>query len=134
MHTLFKLFVWMFAAIGALAVASFIIPHFIGGGFVSSLPSPGGKFKALKFVNAGGGGLSPFCLDEIEIAPADAANTSKPGNLVFSVDCQSLNELAWTSPRELKVSFFLDSSYPVQVRMRKQDASGQVEISYEVRR
>jgi hypothetical protein len=132
MRIIRKILVAIFAIIGVVTTAILVTGYFYRGDVsLTSLPSPDGKFKALKFTAAGGGAISPYCGNQVEIVSSDASDRPMRGNIVFEVDCKSDVRVEWTGNRALKISFGV-AKYAQKVTMSSLDASAKVAVSYEV--
>lgn len=88
------------AGIGAIYVASLVVPTVVrtmfpssaDGGTGKAIYSPDGNFKAVQFNANGGGGISPYCFDYISVAPASVpdAATNQDSFRVYTASCHSL--------------------------------------------
>jgi hypothetical protein len=115
--------------------------------FVKFIPAPGGKLKAALVTYAGGGGISPYCIDNVTIVPstATAEDAQKKDFLIFSGECSSFSvengvmesspRIEWLSDHALRITFSLRDTFafPQKFELKRSDASHAVSIAYEVR-
>lgn len=115
---------------------------------VTFTPSPNGKYKATLATWAGGGGLSPYCYNQLSVSagdlPQDMAIADKL--VVFAGECDTFSpsngivgnspRIEWDGDTKLKITLSIHSTAlsPAAVKLRKQDISGAVAVEFEVRR
>jgi hypothetical protein len=142
----------LLAAVGAVAILWHFIPvafRAASGGprtpeYVRYFPSPDGKWTAALVSDAGGGGISPYCHNVVSLIPASASDRDAADSRfeVFSGECQSFAlrgnavppspQIEWLSENSRKITLSINATAirPATVRMKKQDASGQVRIEF----
>lgn len=115
--------------------------------YITSTLSPSGKYKATLATWAGGGGLSPYCYDQLSVSEASLPQEMAiADNLtVFAGECSTFRPqngvsenspiLRWDEDSRLRVTLSIDRTalFPATVKLRKQDASGAVAVEFEVR-
>jgi hypothetical protein len=111
--------------------------------FVSS---PDGRFKAALGLWSGGGAISPSCNERVFVVAEGTPDerVTDDENLVFGAECETFTpqsgralaspDLSWRSPGVLAVRFSIlgTASTPATIQLRRQAASGQVMVEYEV--
>ena len=112
---------WSFAGVGALWIAFHGAAWLARGTKVywsaekpsATFPSPDGQFKAVVFLNLGGGPATSYCGTSVYVVPATTANAAIGGDsgLVYSASCGGMDEdhwennISWRSGRLLNVKF-----------------------------
>jgi len=70
-------------------------------------PSPDGSNKAIRFILAGGGGFSPYCIDRVSVVASEVSDREAWGERsnVFTAGCGSLKSVTWKSNDSLQIAF-----------------------------
>ena len=139
---------YILAVIGLVAV----IPHVLSAVRHETRPdalsvevSPDGRFKVLNASWFGGGGISPYCQSRVTVVPAGFPNdVPSEDQAVFSGECGSFAPHAghvenspiinWEGRNTLHTRFSVLATAlsSAAFHLRKQDATGQVAIHFEV--
>jgi hypothetical protein len=121
--------VGLLAAVGALHLGSLALSWMFSPDYSSvpadtiarSFPAPDGAHKAVSFVSAGGGGLSPYCFQIVGVVEAARpdANAFAPANTVFRSDCDGMvpdKEITWKSASELQIGIDVSKLFDAQLK------------------
>jgi hypothetical protein len=94
--------------------------------------SPDKQYRAVTYYQAGGGGISPYCVDLIAVTPAsvDQDHAWAPVNQVFSADCGVLHDASWLSNDRLLIRFASSAEGGDSLKIEGYGAVGRVKISY----
>ncbi|WP_325444959.1 hypothetical protein [Hansschlegelia sp.] len=107
--------------------------------------SPDGAFKAVRLNYNGGGAIAPYCYDRLAVLKGDApiSDAGADAAMVFGSDCASFwldkgpaiersPKIEWTAANELRVTFSINrtANKAGSFRLRKQDATGSIRISF----
>jgi hypothetical protein len=110
---LFRVLLWLFAIAGLLG----LIVHWLRWDQKNRLPSdagvrgvvgsPDGRYKAIIFVQDGGGGLSPYCFQRVAVVEVQTApeNSWNESSTVFEGSCIPDVDVTWISRSRLKIVF-----------------------------
>jgi hypothetical protein len=138
----------MLAVIGGITVIVWLLPRNHPAppapDHIRFFASPGEKFKATVLTFAGGGALSPYCYEKVSIVPAAATDrdTAESRFEIYSGPCDGFAprndvieqspKLNWLSDTELRITISINQTAitPVEVRLKKQDASGKVRVEF----
>jgi hypothetical protein len=138
----------LLAIIGGITVTIWLVPKGHRAepapDHIKFLASPGAKFKAAVLTFAGGGALSPYCYEKVSIIPAAATghDAAESRFEIYSRPCDSFAprnsiieqspKLDWLSDDELRITISINRTAisPAAVRLKKQDASGNVRVEF----
>ena len=149
LKTIVRLTVVPLALVGLAKVVVFALPFVSGAGapdYVSYLPSPDGSMKVATSTWEGGGAISPYCNVRVTVVPADAtpAAASAEAMTVFEGECGTFGvengvaenspNAVWQDARTLKVFVSIADTVPAaaSIKLRRQDASGRVAVTFDV--
>ncbi|PZM10658.1 hypothetical protein, partial [Rhizobium tubonense] len=107
--------------------------------------SPSGTVKAVLTTWTGGGAISPYCYDRLTVVPVGTPpdKESASDTAVFEAECatfalrdgiiENSPSVLWEGDKKLRVKFSISEAVivPASVKLRKQDASGQIAVEFE---
>jgi hypothetical protein len=151
-----KILVRLLAAVGAVSIIAFcghvVVPRLAssrGPSASHSFPSPDGKYKAVLFMDAGGGMGTGYCFTKVLIIPksydeqkaALERNRDSPAEgryEVYSGPCDFFDDhsespkLNWVADNSLEISLSINSTglFAHDFHLRKSDDSKQVNVKY----
>ncbi|PZU80193.1 MAG: hypothetical protein DI528_22705 [Shinella sp.] len=108
--------------------------------YVSALPSPDGKYKAVLATWAGGGGISPYCHERLTVVSAKASQEEmiSGDNMVFESECMTGGSpsITWEGNEALQVGLAVSEGQiePSTIKLRRKDTSGRIAIGFEILR
>jgi hypothetical protein len=98
--------------------------------------SPDGRLKAVTALEAGGGGIPPYCIKSISVVSAGASDqdAAQEQFLVFAGDCDSRPVVEWLSNTGLRITFSLNhrAANPNRFSLKGRDMSGMVTVAFVV--
>lgn len=111
--------------------------------WVNTFPSPDGRYRAELLTWAGGGGISPYCVNVLLVVPssADAGQAGFASKYeVYSGDCDNLfdpslsSKITWTTGNDLHVSLSINgtAAFPATVKLKKTDTTGAVRVAFDI--
>lgn len=149
-----RIIVGCLATIGAFAL---LVPFYLYScGFMSvgmdymgsAIYSPDKKYKAILFNVNGGGGISPYCMDAIAVAPASIADKAANAKryVVYRGGCCKFRDyktnssencpvIRWLSNNGLQITFSaIDTATGIgEMMLKGHDHSGRVMMVYKTR-